>query len=227
MSPSPELRVPKIRNWKCFCLYVTRQFIWRQILYYSVLKLRYTVRYLFTYKPSLAISRDPKLVRHDCGRRSSLSGTRKNPLVPRVVVTADGTKLRPKVIFKGVRCPRNLVVPDFLRVSFHKKEWLDESGVKEWIRQCFPQTPHNEKFIDQQFHLVFITMYFFIDFDLATSQSQNLYDISLSSRDLILTDSSPNFWKNCLAYNRINTVVLLFKAQQRLKEICIVKQQPW
>ena len=56
--------------------------------------------------------------------------------------------------------------------------------MKEWNRQCLPQTPHDEKFIDQQFHLVFITIYCFIDFDLATSQSQNLHDISLSSRDL-------------------------------------------
>ena len=29
------------------------------------------VPYLFTYKPSLAISRDPKLVRHDSGRKLS------------------------------------------------------------------------------------------------------------------------------------------------------------
>ena len=40
---------------------------------------------------------------------------------------------------------RDLVVPDSLLVSFHKKGWMDESGVKEWIRQCLPRTTRNEQ----------------------------------------------------------------------------------
>ena len=56
-----------------------------------------------------------------------------------LAVAADGTKVPPKVIFKGVRTPRDLVVPHPLCVSFHKKGWMDEQGVKEWIRQSLPR----------------------------------------------------------------------------------------
>ena len=60
-------------------------------------------------------------------------------------IAADGTKLPPKVIFKGVRPLRDLVVPNSLRVSFNKKAWMDESGMKEWIRQCLPRTCNHEQ----------------------------------------------------------------------------------
>lgn len=72
-------------------------------------------------------------------------GAEKRSLTVTLAVAADGTKLPPKVIFKGVRIPRDLVVPESLRVSFHKKGWMDEAGVKEWIRQCLPRTPRNEQ----------------------------------------------------------------------------------
>ena len=62
-----------------------------------------------------------------------------------LAVAADGTKLPPKIIFKGVRRLRDLIVSESLCVSFHKKEWMDEEGVKEWIRQCLPRTPRNEQ----------------------------------------------------------------------------------
>ena len=62
-----------------------------------------------------------------------------------LAVAVDGTKLPLKVIFKGIQFPRDLIVPDSLGVSFHKKGWMDESGVKEWIRQCLLRTPHNEQ----------------------------------------------------------------------------------
>ena len=62
-----------------------------------------------------------------------------------LAVAADGTKLSPKVVFKGVRTPRDLVVPNSLRVSFHKKGWMDESGVKAWIRECLPRTGNHEQ----------------------------------------------------------------------------------
>ena len=44
-------------------------------------------------------------------------------------VAADGTKLPPAVTFKGVRTPLDLVVPSSVRVSFHKKGWMDEQGI--------------------------------------------------------------------------------------------------
>ena len=152
--------------------------------------------YLFTYKPSLAISRDPKLKRHDDGweilnrnwknrsykpRPIKVSRIPRNfclifhrwkhfwkfnqitpfwtPLTSRslkftisrtvhvktcraekcsftviLAMAADRTKLPPKVVFKGVWTPRYLVVPSSLCISFHKKGWVDKSGVKEWIR---------------------------------------------------------------------------------------------
>ena len=61
-----------------------------------------------------------------------------------LAVAADGTKFPPKDIFKGVRVPIDLNIPNSLRVSFHKKGWMDELGVKEWIRQCLPWTPCNK-----------------------------------------------------------------------------------
>ena len=60
-------------------------------------------------------------------------------------VAADGTKLSPKVVFKGVRTPRDLVVPNSLRISFHKKVWMDESGLNEWIHKCLPRTRNHEQ----------------------------------------------------------------------------------
>ena len=55
-------------------------------------------------------------------------GAEKRSFTVTLVVAADGKKLPPKVIFKGVRTPRDLVVPDSVRVSFHKKGWMDEAG---------------------------------------------------------------------------------------------------
>ena len=65
-------------------------------------------------------------------------GAEKRSFTVVLAVAADGTKVPPKVIFKGVRTPRDLVVPHPLRVSFHKKGWMDEQGVREWIRQSLP-----------------------------------------------------------------------------------------
>ena len=45
-----------------------------------------------------------------------------------LAVAADGKKLPPKVIFKGVRTPRDLVVPESVRVSFHKKGGWTKQG---------------------------------------------------------------------------------------------------
>ena len=66
-------------------------------------------------------------------------GAEKGSFTVVLAVAADGTKVPPKVIFKGVRTSRDLVVPHPLRVSFHKKGWMDEQGVKEWIRQSLPR----------------------------------------------------------------------------------------
>ena len=44
------------------------------------------------------------------------------------LAVAAGSKLPPAVIFKGVPTPRDLAVPDSVRVSFQKKGWMDEKG---------------------------------------------------------------------------------------------------
>ena len=54
-------------------------------------------------------------------------GAQKRSFTVMLGVAADG-KLPTAVIFKGVQTPRDLTVPDTLRVSFHKKEWMDEDG---------------------------------------------------------------------------------------------------
>ena len=56
-------------------------------------------------------------------------GAEKRSFTVTLAVAADGKKLPPSVDFKGVRTPRDLAVPvDTVRVSFHKKGWMDEKG---------------------------------------------------------------------------------------------------
>ena len=70
-------------------------------------------------------------------------GAEKQSFTVVLAVAADGRKMPPKVIFKGVQTQRDLVLHDPLRVSFHKKGWMDEQGVKEWIRQSLPRGEHS------------------------------------------------------------------------------------
>ena len=60
-----------------------------------------------------------------------------------LAVAADGAKVPTKVIFRGVRTPRDLVVPHPLRVSFYKKGWMEEQGIWEWIWQSLPRAKHS------------------------------------------------------------------------------------
>ena len=59
-------------------------------------------------------------------------GAEKRTFTVTLGVAADGTKLPPAVKFKGVRTPCDLVVPSSVRVSFHKKGWMDEQGIYLW-----------------------------------------------------------------------------------------------
>ena len=61
-------------------------------------------------------------------------GAEKRSFTVTLAVAADGSKLLPAVIFKGVHNPRDLAVPDSVRVSFHKKGWMDEKGK---LLSCF------------------------------------------------------------------------------------------
>ena len=55
-------------------------------------------------------------------------GAKKRSFTVTLAVAADGSKLLPAVIFKGVHTPQDLAVPDSVHVSFHKKGWMDEKG---------------------------------------------------------------------------------------------------
>ena len=90
------------------------------------------------------------------------------------LAVADGSKLSPAVIFKGVRTPRVLAVPDSIRMNekgkfllcfflyfkvcytqitdfrncrciFNLGILLLISGVKQWIRTCLRRNPDNER----------------------------------------------------------------------------------
>ena len=70
-------------------------------------------------------------------------GAEKRSFTVVLAVAANEAKVPQKVIFKGVRTPRDLVVPQPLRVSSHKKGWMDEQGIGEWIRQSLPHAEHS------------------------------------------------------------------------------------
>ena len=53
-----------------------------------------------------------------------------------LAVKADGEKLPPKVIFKGVRQLR-IEVPRRKQVSVHKKAWMDEEGLFFFLYRYF------------------------------------------------------------------------------------------
>jgi len=72
-------------------------------------------------------------------------GAEKRSFTVMFAVAADGKKLPPKVIFKAVHTPRDLLVPESVRVSFHKKGWMDETGVKECIQTCLPRNATDER----------------------------------------------------------------------------------
>jgi len=59
-------------------------------------------------------------VKSCCGETRSFTVT--------LAVAADGSKLPPAVFFKRVRTTRDLAVPDSVRVSFHKRGWMDDKG---------------------------------------------------------------------------------------------------
>ena len=73
-------------------------------------------------------------------------GAEKRSFTVTLAVAAYGRKLPPAVIFKGVRTPRDLAVPDSVRVSFHKMGWMDEKGTLlprlfVYLKVCYAQIP--------------------------------------------------------------------------------------
>jgi len=54
---------------------------------------------------------------------------------------ADGTKLRPVVIFKGKTLPKNVKFVPGVIVQAHPKGWMDEAGTQQWLRQVWNARP--------------------------------------------------------------------------------------
>ena len=62
-------------------------------------------------------------------------GADKQSFTVALAVKANGEKLPPKVIFKGVRQLRINVSPR-MQVSVHKKGWMDEEGIYLFVSFC-------------------------------------------------------------------------------------------
>ena len=67
-------------------------------------------------------------------------GADKQSFTVALAVKANGEKLPPKVIFKGVRQP-NINTPPRMQISVHKKGWMDEEGMF-FPPQCLFQRRH-------------------------------------------------------------------------------------
>ena len=117
-------------------------------------------------------------------------GAEKRSFTVTLAVAADGKKLPPSVIFKGVHTPRDLAVPDTVRVLFHKKGWMDEKGNVD-NRSAYSR-------INIEFQILLSTRKFFLakilGYKLNPYLGENLPVLSLIC------------WKNRSAYRRINTV---------------------
>ena len=66
-----------------------------------------------------------------------------------LAVKADGEKLPPKVIFKGVRQLR-IEVPRRMQVSVHKKTWMDEEGLLFFLYHALDGTEDDAVWDDEE-----------------------------------------------------------------------------
>lgn len=76
-------------------------------------------------------------------------GADKQSFTVALTVKANGEKLPPKVIFKGVR-QLKINVPPRMQVSVHKKGWMDEEGkLKHCLISSFPQASETSKLLSR------------------------------------------------------------------------------
>lgn len=71
------------------------------------------------------------------------TGAEKRGFTCVLTVAADGSKVKPLVIFKGKRDPK--VATDHVKVTVQEKGWIDESGCLNWIRDSFPKRKNNSR----------------------------------------------------------------------------------
>lgn len=70
------------------------------------------------------------------------TGNEKNRLTVVLACLANGVKLKPMVIFKRKLLPKIKFPPGIL-VHVQEKGWMDEQGVKLWLRQIWDRRPGN------------------------------------------------------------------------------------
>jgi len=68
----------------------------------------------------------------------------------------------------------HLAVPNSLRIFFHKKGWMDESGGKEWICQCLPRTCNNKQSL-----LVWDLFQAHLTYEVKAAQKQQKIDVAV------------------------------------------------
>ena len=68
------------------------------------------------------------------------TGHEKSRFTVVLLCMADGTKLKPMVIFKRKTKPK-INFPSGVFVHFHEKGWIDENGVKLWIENVWNRRP--------------------------------------------------------------------------------------
>ena len=68
------------------------------------------------------------------------TGHKKTHFTCVLACTASGEKLPPMVIFKRITMPKDKL-PKGIIVKVHKKGWMDEGLMLDWIRECYVKRP--------------------------------------------------------------------------------------
>ena len=82
-------------------------------------------------------------------------GADKQSFTVALAVKANGEKLPPKIIFKGVR-QLKIQVPPRMQVSVHKKGWMDEEGIYHFaclFSFCFVTYQITEHVLSSTYHI--------------------------------------------------------------------------
>uniref|UniRef100_A0A8C8VPE3 HTH CENPB-type domain-containing protein n=1 Tax=Pelusios castaneus TaxID=367368 RepID=A0A8C8VPE3_9SAUR len=69
------------------------------------------------------------------------TGNEKNHFTVVLSCLANGTKLRPVIIFKRKTLPKNVKLPSGVIVRVHEKGWMDEEGMQKWLHDVWNARP--------------------------------------------------------------------------------------
>jgi hypothetical protein len=87
---------------------------------------------------------------HTKGSRTVLvktTGHEKDKLTVALAAMADGKKLPPLVILKGVRPPKSEDIPSGIRVFMTSNGWINEQACKFWISKIWKQSSEGRKLL--------------------------------------------------------------------------------